>query len=99
MKNIIVSADFLKQVILADVGYGLREQALDYLINAEEVMKELRQTSTGAVVVNIPGSKYENIKKFVMAGDKIGAIKALRETTALGLKEAKEIVELPSNWQ
>ena len=37
--------------------------------------------------------RLESIRKQAVAGDKIGAIKLLRQTYAIGLKEAKELVE------
>src|SRR5688572_10650880 len=41
----------------------------------------------------IPEAQAESIRRFVFAGQKISAIKELREATGLGLKEAKDVVE------
>src|SRR5688572_2198300 len=41
----------------------------------------------------IPEGQAESIRQFVFAGQKISAIKELREATGLGLKEAKDVVD------
>ncbi|MDP3858152.1 MAG: ribosomal protein L7/L12 [Stagnimonas sp.] len=65
------------------------------------VSREQMQHSALSIKLKLNGSERElsaaetaEMSAALQRGDKIGAIKALREVTGLGLKEAKDLVEV-----
>ena len=69
------------------------------LLEASELVKALEQTfgvsAAAAAVAAAPAEEKTEFSVVLTAvgGNKIGVIKAVREVTSLGLKEAKDLVE------
>jgi ribosomal protein L7/L12 len=83
-----VTIDFLKKVVLSNTTTEIREEALGYII----------ETLEGITVIGdekVSPNAYLEVMSFLFETpcQKLRAIKALREATGLGLKEAKEAVE------
>src|SRR6266436_3876100 len=65
------------------------------LLEASELVKGLEEAGGGGAAAAAPAEEKTefNVVLTAIGGNKIGVIKAVREVTSLGLKEAKDLVE------
>ena len=90
---------FLRKIVLAnETSYDLRSEALSLLIKTET--QDFVSSKMGKVVqrFNITPYQYKQIQDLISGKQKIDAIKLLREFSGIGLKEAKDAVEAPENF-
>jgi ribosomal protein L7/L12 len=73
--------------------YERLDQKLNTILNKLEITAQL-ETSAGSNILAEDAAFYAQLKSLLIANRKIDAIKAYREKTRLGLKEAKDAVDL-----
>lgn len=77
-----------RDTYLARVSDLLRRSSVD---DAEELVRLLETNLQPVLKLD----RFDDVRDFVRAGRKIEAIKRYRELTGVGLKEAKDAVEMP----
>lgn len=77
-----------RDTYLARVSDLLRRSSVD---DAEDLVRLLETNLPPVIKLD----KFDEVRDFVRAGRKIEAIKRYRELTGVGLKEAKDAVEMP----
>lgn len=89
----LVSNEQLAEIAMqmAEVHPGLFETALVRLLNVETVHKFTVPNS--GQVVTLTSKQFNDLKASAFGGNKVGGIKLIREATAIGLKEAKDLWE------
>lgn len=81
-----------------ETSYELRSEALSLLIKTET--QDFVSSKMGKAVqrFNITPYQYKQVQDLISDKQNISAIKLLREFSGIGLKEAKDAVEDPENF-
>lgn len=91
--------EFLKKIVLdVDTPREIREEALEKLLTMSQVDPSARNLAP--YNCRVSGREYQELLSLIRGGvgNKIPAIKLLRQITNYGLKEAKNTVETYENW-